>query len=180
MPSKIRLALCRMYPRATKFQNIVCYCLSSAGNRWQCGHGISKHRMLLFIKTGRERRKRTPQFQNIVCYCLSRCIFFYSKLAIISKHRMLLSIISSPLNKAQNTYFKTSYVTVYRSTASHLPLLIGFQNIVCYCLSETLHRKTSSHMNFKTSYVTVYLKRFTNVRISASDFKTSYVTVYRS
>ena len=55
----------------TPFQNIVCYCLSTIrANTWHL-HRISKHRMLLFIRIGLRR---------------------WSNIYTISKHRMLLFI----------------------------------------------------------------------------------------
>ena len=158
MPSKIRLALCRMYPHATKFQNIVCYCLSCNTiriNKIMCiskhrmllfirflsltnltSKPISKHRMLLFIGMGKYWASEVSIFQNIVCYCLSQAPFAFQMPCI---------------------HFKTSYVTVYL-----IPLWVQVRFI----------------KYFKTSYVTVYLIRKLERNSSNTNFKTSYVTVY--
>ena len=121
----------------TAFQNIVCYCLStstigikpttfiskhrmllfississiamsisiiskhrmllfiiSRKAACRCAGSISKHRMLLFISKTALWSWNVMQFQNIVCYCLS---FLF----------LLIHLGCS--------YFKTSYVTVYR------------------------------------------------------------------
>ena len=92
---------------------------------------------------------------------------------------MLLFIVASISRMSfTTTYFKTSYVTVYRADAitsycfkpisKHRMLLFipsaytlrtrinRFQNIVCYCLSFTIDFPRLSDINFKTSYVTVY------------------------
>ena len=87
------------HPRATKFQNIVCYCLS-----WS---------MLNFFE-------RILIFQNIVCYCLSMSrIPGWLHNRPISKHRMLLFILYPYKQDFPTCHFKTSYVTVYRNRSSH-------------------------------------------------------------
>ena len=120
----------------SKFQNIVCYCLSDI-----CG---------LF-------NTYPAAFQNIVCYCLSSSCPIFPHSRDISKHRMLLFISNTINKKTIRQNFKTSYVTVYRlylpdpypadRISKHRMLLFikepdstpdknpGFQNIVCYCLS---------------------------------------------
>ena len=125
---------------ALEFQNIVCYCLS-------CSSG-TKTTMVF-------------SFQNIVCYCLSFLRRTSSVFKLISKHRMLLFILLfepsleqlSHISKHRmllfievgkqggahiHVYFKTSYVTVYRTQRA---------------------RMSASTSNFKTSYVTVYRTR---------------------
>ena len=78
----------------TKFQNIVCYCLSTQGTEY----------------AGRHR-----PFQNIVCYCLSRPSGERRNYIYISKHRMLLFIQALSFQDIEQINFKTSYVTVYRN-----------------------------------------------------------------
>ena len=173
MPSKIRLALCRMYPRATKFQNIVCYCLSRSDL-------INRSMMLLFIHQAGNSIPVPILFQNIVCYYLSWQTRCNAQVYQISKHRMLLFIELLDLKKEDVNLF---------------------QNIVCYCLSSlsvfaclTTWLISKHHMllfigserywqakqsNFKTSYVTVYLPLFQILYCYSYHFKTSYVTVYQ-
>ncbi len=81
----------------------------------------------------------------------------------------------------QHNHFKTSYVTVYRhlqyphicasKISKHRMLLFilntdrysehraKFQNIVCYCLSQSVVITSRKRTDFKTSYVTVYRGR---------------------
>ena len=99
----------------------------------------------------------------------------------------------------RETYFKTSYVTVYQLVHATKVIIRRFQNIVCYCLSDLWVVFLDNICHFKTSYVTVYLcsgyldrmqRTFQNIvcyclssnpptfsRIH-DNFKTSYVTVY--
>ena len=130
MPSKIRLALCRMYPRATKFQNIVWYCLSK--------NVFTMESMVLHFKTSyvtvyHPRAADVPRacgFQNIVCYCLSTSKHTQEHSKEISKHRMLLFIDGVWIYRGCLPHFKTSYVTVY---------LLFFS----LCIFLNLHFKTS-------------------------------------
>ena len=89
-----------VYPKAgtpvtgnLEFQNILCYCLSHHGFRCTPDDGISKHLMLLFIPSSTPLFLILFRFQNILCYCLSSQV---------------------TLMQLSHSYFKTSYVIVYR------------------------------------------------------------------
>ena len=91
--------------------------------------------MLLFIVSPVVPLFYPHRFQNIVCYCLSDFFNF---------------LFSS------KSYFKTSYVTVYRKGKFTFERILEFQNIVCYCLSLMVVSLVLLFCDFKTSYVTVY------------------------
>ncbi len=163
----------------TTFQNISCYCLSTAEHlntvkKWyfKTSHVIvylsragstlhrsyiSKHLMLLFIEDSETETGVAEAFQNISCYCLS----------------VVEDCMATVL-----CYFKTSHVIVYLPEEHRTFLFPSFQNISCYCLSRCLIYCNLSHSNFKTSHVIVYhaipyLEQYVD-----SHFKTSHVIVY--
>ena len=99
------------------------------------------------------------------------------------------------------SHFKTSYVTVYLKQIKAAIKQLEFQNIVCYCLSNSKSlaanfKRISKHRmllfiledkykrvrreHFKTSYVTVYPSKKELSKTFSDNFKTSYVTVYRN
>ena len=99
------------------FQNISCYCLTNV--------------RAFFLGNA-------TRFQNISCYCLTGILMLLRVLSSISKHLMLL------FNCGKNSFGIT--VT---NISKHLMLLfntmdsskrvifIGFQNISCYCLTQS-------------------------------------------
>ena len=97
-----------------KFQNIVCYCLSSVRPPHTAAPEISKHRMLLFILHKCTTSALFDKFQNIVCYCLSEGtrdisrIMTHFKTSYVTVYPLLWSAWQLIYH-----YFKTSYVTVY-------------------------------------------------------------------
>ena len=77
---------------------------------------ISIHLMLLFISI--------PIPSSFDCTC-------------ISIHLMLLFISDTVQQTTMNIYFNTSHVTVYPVTRTKgQPMVLAFQYISCYCLSE--------------------------------------------
>ena len=56
---------------ARPFQNISCYCLTSAALYEIPVASISKHLMLLFNKENKTFVDNHTSFQNISCYCLT-------------------------------------------------------------------------------------------------------------
>ena len=101
----------------SKFQNIVCYCLSKKMSKHSGTHSsISKHRMLLFIRS-------------------SACVPL--RTSVISKHRMLLFIfLSSIFSKIIHFISKHRMLLFISSTGCSSYDNVEFQNIVCYCLSR--------------------------------------------
>ena len=74
---------------------------------------ISKHLMLLFNDTIRERTEKMVSFQNISCYCLTQSVKRKGCDIKISKHLMLLFNASATYLFAQLLmHFKTSHVIV--------------------------------------------------------------------
>ena len=92
---------------AERFQNIICYGLSSPPKRMESSDGISKHHMLWFIITS-----CTGEIQSYR----------------ISKHHMLWFIFFPAVPPAFAMNFKTSYVMVYRSG--------GKPALLCCCISK--------------------------------------------
>ena len=121
---------------------------------------ISKHLMLLFIFVKYSADRTENKFQNISCYCLSIAVYFFGTgfpvFQNISCYCLSLMGVSYPGIIGN---FKTSHVIVYPSVptifapvlliSKHLMLLFiqsnripvqtlrKFQNISCYCLSQS-------------------------------------------
>ena len=117
------------------FQNISCYCLSCYCLRYNLLSWISKHLMLLFIRSRKSSKFTSITFQNISCYCLSAAIragysvktafqniscyclssddLLLRSSSQISKHLMLLFIIFQGAFLFHEFHFKTSHVIVY-------------------------------------------------------------------
>ena len=139
------------------FQNISCYCLTNV--------------RAFFLGNA-------TRFQNISCYCLTGILMLLRVLSSISKHLMLL------FNCGKNSFGIT--VT---NISKHLMLLfntmdsskrvifIGFQNISCYCLTQSHLKPIVSFPLFQN--ISCYcltrqrMKLFNKLR----DFKTSHVIV---
>ena len=119
------------------FQNISCYCLSQSLYLFHSFRDISKHLMLLFIVKHIRSQVEDQDFKTshvIVYLCCSFCEHIIS---IISKHLMLLFIYLHLGISSENLNFKTSHVIVYPSKSFVLTFLASFQNISCYCLSDS-------------------------------------------
>ena len=101
--------------REVAFQNILCWSLSRKGSKNERKHKcISKHLMLKFIVSATHWLKAKYLFQNILCWSLSWSRLRYRK---------------------WKTYFKTSYVEVYRPSGAGVNSCNKFQNILCWSLS---------------------------------------------
>ena len=98
---------------------------------------ISIHLMLLFIKASDPKQAFADHFNTSHVTVYLRC---WQRLELNDKN------------------FNTSHVTVYQLTGFSGSILLTFQYISCYCLSQ----------------------RYSDGRISNTDFNTSHVTVYRS
>ena len=144
----------------TRFQNIVCYCLSVFwSDVIKRNLDISKHRMLLFIHFPVVRSIIKPDFKT-----------------------SYVTVYLAPLLEVRSKalYFKTSYVTVYHNRQYASPSsCILFQNIVCYCLSVYPCRYVYKDWISKHRMLLFILRRGLVCR-RICNFKTSYVTVYRS
>ena len=132
---------------------------------------ISKHLMLLFIKTLFSYRLLLENFKtsHVIVY---RGEFRLDRLdKSISKHLMLLFIVFKNLSATTLLHFKTSHVIVYRRTKSGCDTAYDiFQNISCYCLSVIFDSEFRRAVYFKTSHVIVYhsgsCPRFSGINIS--------------
>ena len=161
---------------------------------------ISIHLMLLFIGC---RSFLTPDrftFQYISCYCLSRR-FLMRRKANANFNTSHVTVYPRNYFSAIcfKRHFNTSHVTVYRLIPVRTVIIVAFQYISCYCLSEPVR---SQDMNCVFQYISCYclsasmLQNISQTAISIHlmllfirisfhlfpvflYFNTSHVTVYR-
>ena len=97
----------------------------------------------------------------------------------ISIHLMLRFISFDPAVKSCLNYFNTSHVTVYHfMDIKDFTVMLEFQYISCYGLSNIRCCKRMPKQNFNTSHVTVYPNIVQPTTPSIEHFNTSHVTVY--
>ena len=144
-----------------QFQNIVCYCLSSAHEYWSAintnfktsyvtvYHRIPSPQGLtgMHFKTSYVTVYRYSSF--IACFHASNFktsyVTVYLALVVLwfrQNWNFKTSYVTvylgvPPVQFRRRYYFKTSYVTVYPTSSISLFWILLFQNIVCYCLSRS-------------------------------------------
>ena len=147
----------RMQP-VLKFQNILCYCLSSFAGILTCRPYNFKTSYVIVYRIRHSCSDFSHSlFQNILCYCLSQQFDFAICYQLEFQNILCYCLSACKALKWRGwADFKTSYVIVYLKGGVNMNIEFRFQNILCYCLS---HKEKVIHLqrkNFKTSYVIVY------------------------
>ena len=163
-----------------KFQNILCYCLSSFAGILTCRPYNFKTSYVIVYRIRHSCSDFSHSlFQNILCYCLSQQFDFAICYQLEFQNILCYCLSACKALKWRGwADFKTSYVIVYhtRRKLYTYSARISKHLMLLFIILKQLRSSMSGY--FKTSYVIVY--RFKVFRKSAflRHFKTSYVIVY--